>query len=188
MYQMAFKLTGGQPLLMHNGRLADPLDPYTIALKRATDVKKKTEAQHREVGRLEFIGGLYLNEDGAPIIPAENIEAMVKEAGRRKKLGKECERAVFCESNALLTGGNWPKGEDALWEWQDHALAFRKTAGMRGGTIVRTRPMFKPWTLVVSLLLDTNMLNPDTLKDLMVIAGREIGLGDWKPRYGRLTE
>lgn len=187
MHYLTFELKGRAPLLMHNGRLADPLNPYTVALKRATEVKKKTETQHQEVARLEFLGGLYLNADGEPIIPCENIEAMVKYAGRRKKLGQECERAVVClgDPGLVLGGGNWPKGETALWEWKNHVLAFRKTAGMRGSTVVRTRPMFATWTLRVELQLDTTMMNPDTLKDVLKIAGREIGLGDWIPRYGR---
>ena len=54
-----FRLTSVAPLLMHNGQLSDPLNPWAQAIKRITDKRKKTLADLEEVGRLEWYGGLY---------------------------------------------------------------------------------------------------------------------------------
>ncbi|CAO3452058.1 hypothetical protein [Azospirillum largimobile] len=45
MYQsLSFQITGVSPLLMHNGRLADPLDPLVKDIKKLSCKRPKTEA------------------------------------------------------------------------------------------------------------------------------------------------
>lgn len=53
-----FRITGIAPLLMHNGRLADPLDPHSKALADAARRRGKIEADHLEIARLEFLDSL----------------------------------------------------------------------------------------------------------------------------------
>ena len=61
---------GGSPLVMHNERLADPLDEYVRDIAKLSRKRQKTEADHLEIARLEFLGGLYLNGDGVPSVAA----------------------------------------------------------------------------------------------------------------------
>jgi hypothetical protein len=56
----------GSPLLMHNERLADPIDPYTRWLAELTKKRTKTERDHEEIGRREFMGGGYWANDDGP--------------------------------------------------------------------------------------------------------------------------
>ena len=46
---LSFHIQGTVPTLMHNGRLADPLDEKSILLKEITGKRKKTEADQMEM-------------------------------------------------------------------------------------------------------------------------------------------
>src|SRR5262249_49765792 len=50
--------SGGSPLVMHNERLADPLDPFARDIAKVSKKRNKTEADHLEIARLEFLGGM----------------------------------------------------------------------------------------------------------------------------------
>ena len=41
-----FRIIGSQPVMMHNGRLANPLDPYTKACKRISSKTKKSDEDY----------------------------------------------------------------------------------------------------------------------------------------------
>lgn len=47
------RLTGDRPLLMHSGRLADPLDEIARNLGKVTGKRMKTAADHEEIARVE---------------------------------------------------------------------------------------------------------------------------------------
>ena len=47
------RITGRAPLLMRNGRMADPLDEASIALARVTAKRAKTAADHCRISAIE---------------------------------------------------------------------------------------------------------------------------------------
>ena len=49
-------ITGTAPMLMHNGRLANPLDPATQTLKALTSKRKKTDDDLFDIRTLGFRG------------------------------------------------------------------------------------------------------------------------------------
>ena len=53
------------------------------------------------MARIEFVAGLYMNEDG-PVIPARLLEAAVVEGARKSKLGKHVQAGVIVEKHATL--------------------------------------------------------------------------------------
>ena len=55
--QVKYHLEGASPLLMHNGALADPLNFWAKKMKEITAKQKKTDADHEEIGRLEWRAG-----------------------------------------------------------------------------------------------------------------------------------
>ncbi len=70
----------GSPLMMHNERLADRLNPYTKYMEEISKKRSKTERDLEELGRREFIGGGNWKEDLGPLegqadpfIPTWNI-------------------------------------------------------------------------------------------------------------------
>lgn len=178
------KIKGLVPLLQHNGQLADPMNEFVREMKKITrkPAKQKTDNDHAELARLEFLGGLYLDDKGEPCIPGENLEAMLVDAARKQRLGKQAEAAIICDGNfPLLYDG--PRDPDALWE--DGRFRFTKGAKPPGqGRVMRTRPIFRSWFLVFDIMFDDAILDRGQVRDLVIASGG-VGLCDWTPRYGR---
>lgn len=179
------KIQGTAPLLMHSARLADPLDPAAKALARVTSKRKKTDEDHEEVGRLEHVGSLYIAERFGPYIPGANVEACLFRGGTKTKQGTALKSALLIpeEVNALLYTG--PR--DAVGLWADKQFVHRSSVKVGTARVVRTRPVFPQWQLVVDGLLDTDVVDKDSFEQIAETAGRLIGLGDWRPRFGRFT-
>ncbi len=68
MKDLKLKFTSVSPLVMHNGELANPFNEFTQKIKKISSKRGKTEADMKEMARLEFHGGLYTT-NGFVIIP-----------------------------------------------------------------------------------------------------------------------
>ena len=54
-------IEGIRPLLQHNGRLCNPLDVHTKALKAASKQRNKSDDDHMHTARVEFEGSMYFD-------------------------------------------------------------------------------------------------------------------------------
>lgn len=182
----------GSALLMHNERLADPIDPYTRHLAELTGKRKKTERDHEEIGRREFIGGGYWmvdtgpeGEQAAPYIPTWNIIRCLQEAATRHKLGKHVVSGIVPISEETPLQYDGPRDADSLWK--DGRFHSRKGVGVGQSRVIRTRPAFSDWKVETELELDLTILDPDTVDLIAAQAGMYKGLGDARPRFGRFS-
>lgn len=178
-------LTGTEPLLMHSARLADPLDPATKALKAVTSKRIKTDADHEEVARLEWLGGFYLDADVGPYVPGENIERCLFDAAKITRSGQKVKQGLFITSNTNPLAYTGPRDVNGLWP--DANFRFVSTVKVTTSRVVRTRPRFRDWSVQADILLDENILSLRDLQDIAATAGTRIGLGDYRPRFGRFT-
>lgn len=176
-----YKLTSTAPLLMHNGQIANPLNKWAKKMKQVTSKRVKTDADHEELARLEFLASLYMVKDG-PVIPAEMVDATLINGAKKSKEGQTAKSAIFCAEHALLEYDG-PRTADELWEIED----FRHSAIVRVGTsrIVRTRPVFNSWSTTVKINIENTVANPSRIDEWFQIAGTLVGFGDWRPRHGR---
>lgn len=178
-------ITGTSALLMHNGRLADPLDPAAKALKAVNGKRNKTDADHVQVAKFDFIGGLYHDPAVGPYLPADNIWKTLHVAAKKSKQGKQIEEGVIITSEVNPLAYNGPRDPESLYE--DPNFVYRKTVVMQRQRVARTRPIFPQWAVEADGILDENVIN---LRDLQAIADRAgnlVGIGDWRPRFGRFT-
>lgn len=178
-----FRLTGAAPLLMHNGQMADPLNRFAREKKKIAGKRAKTDADHEELARIEFLGSLYFGDDG-PCIPGEMIEAALVGAARKLRRGQQAQAGIISEPNHRLDYDG-PRDQGGLWADE----GFRLTVGVRQqrARIMRTRPIFRRWgaTVLVDYLPD--QLNEAEVVEMVRIAGSVIGIGDWRPKFGRFT-
>jgi len=174
--------SGGTPMLMHNERLADPLDPYTRQLGAISSKRKKSEADHEAMAHIEFMGGLYTNGNG-PCVPAWNLVRCLQEGGKRHKRGADVLRGVFpmAEHADVLYDG--PRDPEDLWK--DGGFKLRKGVGISGRKVMRTRPMFIDWQLRLPIEVDLVIFDLHVIDTLWLEAGRYYGLGDNRPINGR---
>jgi hypothetical protein len=180
---LTFRITGVVPLLMHNGRLANPLDQITKAIKKISSKRDKTDADFEEMARLEWLGGLYL-QGGEPCLPGEIIEAALIEAGRKKRKGKQVTAGVFCDGNFALEYDD-PRNPEALFE--DPRFRFTVGARVQRNRVMRTRPRFHEWAATITVTYNDELLNATDIHELLVLTGEIIGLGDWRPKFGRFV-
>jgi hypothetical protein len=184
---MDLKLTirGTQPLLMHNAQLADPLNPMSKALKGVTSKVRKSDDDHLEMARLEFMGGLYIDPDPkiGPFIPGDNIFRMLIDSGRKRKLGKKVTEGVFITTPINPLAYTGPRDAEGLWAAGTFSHRASAKVGMQ--RVNRTRPIFRDWVVDAEVYLDTEVLDLADLESLVQIGGKLIGLGDWRPIFGR---
>lgn len=178
-------ITGTTPLLMHNGQLADKLNPWTKQRAQVTSKKKKTDDDEMEVRRLEFLGSLYTADGIGPYVPGENIARALRDAATITKQGRDVVRGLFVTTDVCPLAYRGPRDPDALWADEN----FRNVAPVKQqmSRIIRCRPQFREWRVAADAILDTNVLDLEDLKRITDTAGTMVGLGDWRPRYGRFT-
>lgn len=183
MIKFALDIVGTAPLLMHSARLSDPLDDATRALAKVTKKRNKTEEDHAEAARLEHVGSLYLSDQLGPFVPGQNVEACLFRGASKHKLMSTLKGALLIpeEVNPLAYKG--PR--DAAGLWADKTFVHRTSAKVGQSRVIRTRPVFPRWSLAVSGLLDNEQVDRDAFEQIVATAGQLIGLGDWRPRFGR---
>lgn len=177
---------GGSPLLMHNERLADPLDEITRAIAGISKKRNKTEADHLAIARLEFLGGLYTNGNG-PCIPAWNILRCLQDGATRHKRGRDVLRGIYplSEHADLLYKGDELRDPEELWKTGNFHL--RKTVGVQRARTTRTRPLFTEWKTQLEIEVDPVIFDLDSLAVFWKDAGTYAGIGDMRPVYGRFA-
>ena len=179
------ELKGISPLITHSCRGVNPLDPLTIELKRLTAKRKKTEEDLRAVSDLEWELSIYWDDQVGLYIPAENIEATVREGAKNAKRGKHVERGFNCLDmmNPLDIGENLTKEE------MKSDFRFRDVRAMRVQTsrVMRTRGRFSMWRCKFRASYDESILDLADIVNALDYAGKNVGLCDSRPRYGKFV-
>jgi hypothetical protein len=163
------KIVGVKPLLMHAPTgLGDK--PQR---RRGEHLDPKTEAEL----------ALYKDAQGNIVIPAVNIKACIREAGRNYKVAGR--RSTFAAMiKAALDIKPYPYVPLIHNGW---VVDIRPVVVQRS-RILRARPRFDSWALEFQIVnSDPTVIHKDTLKRILVDAGRYYGLGDFRPEFGLFT-
>jgi hypothetical protein len=177
------RLIGNRPLLMHSGRLSDPLDEIARDLAKVTGKRMKTAADHEQIACIEWHGSLWLS-DGHPCIPSEAVEASFIGAARARKKAKQARAGLMVMSPCPLVYDG-PRDIDKLW--QDPAFQLRRSVRVGNARTIRTRPRFPTWRADATISFVPTLLDRAEILDIFAIAGCQEGIGDWRPKYGRFT-
>lgn len=182
-------IRGIRPILVHNGRLADPLDDYAKALKVVSKKRDKSDEDHIEVGRVEFVGGLYLDPKLGPVIPADNLQAVIERGATKRKLGKVFKALVEVpepEGEATGYALKYDGPRDPKGLWANKQFVHRKGARISNKRVIRTRARFPTgWTVTFPVEVLHGGATKAQVEEAISDAGIYEGLGDWRPRYGK---
>lgn len=183
MAQVRYRLEGICPLIQHNGRTTDPSDKFSILLKQISGKRKKTEADYEELSRIEWYAGLYTNEEKKIILPAHLLQAVIIAGAKKHRCGNEAKSGCFVEGDAILEFGD-NREIDSLWsDREKYVLKSRVKVGQ--AAVIRTRPIFRNWSANVTVMYNEELANKNAITDWMNAAGQQVGIGDWRPQYGR---
>lgn len=187
MKTLKLKITGTSAMLLHSDRGANPIAPDTIAHKALTSKRKKTDADHIDIAKSEYLLGFY---PGAKIgIPSTNFKSALVEGAKLNKLGAAFNRCVYIIDDHLPIAHSGPAAREKMWETPACVDCRSVKVGM--ARLMRYRPRLNDWSLVVNLEFDENMVETNQILAAAENAGRYIGLGDYRPAkggaFGRFT-
>jgi hypothetical protein len=183
MKQIHVTITGMTPLMMHSDRLANPFDPITKEMKTLTGKRKKTEDDLLAIAKLEWNGGIYHDATVGPFVPGYNVFATIINGGKIHKLGTSIKRAALVLDDKCKVEYAGPRDLEPLFA----DSRFVDMRGVKVGTakVTRCRPIFNDWKLSFTMSYDEASLQRDDLVRSITDAGRMVGLGDYRPRFGR---
>jgi len=171
---MRIKVTirGVSPLLQHRFPDADQIE---------TKSRKRAGSRQEE----DIEKSLYRLPDGVIYQPSEHIlGAMIRSAsnflivGKRKKSYKELVKAVlFIEPECIV---------HKKQKWGVDQRIVRIPPGT-GAMVLRSRPRFENWELDFTITTSEEQMAFETIKEILDYAGRIVGIGDHRPRFGRFT-
>lgn len=162
------KIQGISPLLQHRFP------------EEESETKTKKKSATSNDGAVEI--ALYRLPDGTIYQPATHILGALKVAAGRYQIkgrGKATYRNV-------IGGGAVVIEPDAIphifqkWEIDSRPVVNPSTKGR----ILRKRPCFREWALSFKVIFDETEIPGETLKDIFDTAGRNIGIGDFRPAKG----
>lgn len=182
MYAVAVEITGVAPLMQHKYPMPS-LETMAKGGKKSTGSKDYTQ---------EWRDYLYATSDGQIFQPSSHLEsAMVKAAasfkvtGKRGKSYKDLFSAnVFVDPPEILHGISVPEELDTDGDKQLY-LDIRPVVVQRA-RVVRIRPTFKPgWKLAFTINVIDDEISDEIVNDVLTLAGKAVGIGDYRPKFGR---
>jgi len=125
--------------------------------------------------------GAYRLESGELCQPAEHIyQAMCKAAGDFLIKGKNK------KTYRGVVAGNVVISPEFIGHGTDKYGIDARPVGIQKSRILRRRPWLKSWLLEFEIsVLDEELLPREVLNSILVTAGQTIGIGDYRPRFGR---
>lgn len=182
---VSMKLTGTTAMLMHNTRLANPMNPYTKKLKSLVNKKKKTEEELVEIAQIETRAGFYETNDGLVGIEMQAVYASIRDGAKAHNLGKDVTRALLWKAEAVpieIDGKTWTCDE---YMKRPDSVDYRPVV-VNGRRTMRARPKIQEgWTTMVEFTLIVSIMEISVLPPILEKAGRFRGLYDYRPIFGQ---
>jgi hypothetical protein len=176
-------ISGGE-----QGMLQNKLPDLNIS---KAEKKQQAKSDPAEIERLEWRKKIHVGLNGNACIPGENIHESLKEgagywgqkiAGEgNRTYAKVVAASVICESLDL---GMSPNDERIIPFGK--ACNGNPSKGKKSGCrVYKIRPMFRPWGGTFIMHVFDQRLTPAVLRNVLEFAGTFVGIGDWRPVFGR---
>jgi len=161
------RIVGVRPLLLHNPAGVIGNLPK---LRRGEHLPPEEEARRY----------LYLDEEGRSCIPAANIKACIRDAGRNYRVrGRRTTFAAMIRAALTISPRMVPIISKEGWKVDVRSVVVQRQR------ILRARPRYDDWELEFTIRNeDPTIIPAEMLKKIIIDAGRWYGLGDFRPEYG----
>lgn len=183
MQTLTIRIKGTSPLLMQAETLANPLHELTKAHKAVSSKRKKSEDDHLWLMESEWSASMYYDEEVGPYLPAMNLEGCLVESGKITRLGKTIKQAVQVLTDKAKLEYDGPRKKEAIWS--SNRFSDVRGVNVSGKKIMRCRPIFLDWAAQFEIAFMEDVIDRDDLIRVVEEAGRRIGIGTYRPRFGR---
>lgn len=173
--KFTFAITGVSPILMNN-----PINMQKPGGKGATNVKTIPSAEE------EAKKSLYVLPDGKLFGPALGFRSGLLEAAKGRRIGKKSAKtilggAVFCTGEQVLL--YHPKSRKQLTN-KDYIIDSRRAVIQKTAGIIRSRAKIELWACDVEFEIDTALVEPSLVEEVLQMAGKIVGYLDFRPQKG----
>lgn len=177
------RLEGEAPLLMHADTLLDITHPLTRQFKELTGKVGKTIDDEMNIARIEWLAGIYHDDELGPFIPGAMVKAALSAAGTRWKKGATINRSLVVIQSKIPLEYDGPRDLDGLWDDGFRDMRGAVNSGRNRGRVMRTRPCFEDWAITAEVAYDPKELETDVLEAVAEFA-QVRGIGDFRPDFG----
>lgn len=176
---------GMSPLIMHNNRGVNPLHPLSKELKKYTSKRTKSDEDYEIIANLEWELGLYWKDSMGLYIPAENVEATIRNGAKSIKKGDSIKKFLSVEPLYIP----FSYGELLTLDQLKNDLKYRDVRIMKikNASILRTRPRFDTWGIEFFVNYEERQISLDAIVQSIDYAGKYVGLCDSRPKYGQFV-
>lgn len=183
--EIKLRLKGTSPLLMHNGDLANPRNFFAREMKKISSRRNKTDEDLDQLSEAEYQGGLYFDDEMGPVLPGEMFEASIRDGAKLSKNGKKVMQGVKVEPLKVKLEYKGPRTREELWA--DENFSDTRMVKIQRNKVMRTRPRFNQWSVTVPVMYESTIIEEHEVLKAIEAAGERLGLGDYRPRYGRFV-
>lgn len=164
MFKVNVKIKGVAPLMQHRF-----CEDETKGKKRQVVYNKEDDAEKAS----------YKDEEGY-YVPSTWIEGALLKAAKEFKL----EKRKSCYD--AIKGGVFVEQDKIRLSNKKYEIDYRPVVIQRA-RIMRARPLFKDWSLEFVLVVNDDRIIPETVKDIIEYSGSYVGIGDFRPKFGRFV-
>lgn len=173
MQRVLVECKSSSPMLM-NPATAAILDDVRSGVRKPKDRDRSAESEAEEKLIRDPATGAYG-------VPVEYVFACLVEAGRLVKF--DGKRMISTKESTLLP--SVLQFEGMFYPFTDHSdwvVDKRRGRNPNGGEmVVLIRPRFDRWTFEMTISIDEARFSEKSARELIDLAGRAVGLGDFRP-------
>lgn len=181
------KIEGMVPLLLHNPRLANPLDPEAKRHKEVSGKRKKTDEDHEWLLNHNWEFAFYLNKEDQLIIPSHMLEACIVNGAKDFKMGNQFKSTFMVLSDALLVDPRTDKvyTMKQMFAGKQKFMDVRPVKLQQKTTLMAARPILEHWCLEFEASYMEEKLNHQDVMQAIENGGKYKSIGDYRPKFGR---
>ena len=187
MYTVDVVVKGVSPLMQNRF----PMPDFTIA----------TKGGHKHSGSIdysaEWIEKLYMDSEGNVYQPASHISGTLKKAaasfkiqgGRGKTYKDLMDSAIVISPERIYHEGIKMTDPTAVTPDADEPLYIdQRPVVVQRARVTRLRPALSPgWVLNFEIQVFDDQVPPEMLQEILSYAGKAVGIGDMRPKFGRFS-
>jgi hypothetical protein len=174
-YKVKIKANPAYPFYMQHRMDDVSLEAWE---KKRGKIIERSDISKEDQVRAEFHA--YISADGKFYIPAEHIRGSLIIAGHymKAKVGN------VRKNMSNIVAGMFYVSPDELPLKQDYLIDKRSAVNRNvKGRIISIRPKWKDWETEFILEIDNDTITPETIRELITIAGNYVGIGSFRPDH-----